>query len=706
MATKINREALRQRIKTLAGLSDDERAALLELVNSKKYGLVWENHPEEVEERLRTHLPVLDEVPERYIPGSSATSPNHILIEGDNLEALTALTYTHEGRIDVIYIDPPYNTGNRDFVYNDKYVDADDDYRHSKWLSFMSKRLRIAKLLLSDRGVIFISIDDNEQANLKLLCDEVFGEQNFVAKFDWRKKTGANDAKDIAVITESILSYAKQRQHTINVTLWNRDDNSINKNRYKYSDEFVETRGKFYYDTLDRGGLQYSDSLNYGITAPDGGIIYPNGRDTYINDGWIWKWGKEKIKWGIENKFLEFVKSKKSKGSSYTIKYKVYQNVDNEGKIREKSGRAYSNLITEPINQQGNAEMTSLFDGEVPFSNPKPVGLIQYLLMTINKTSIVLDFFAGSGTTMHAVMQLNKEDGGHRQCILVTNNENKICEEVTYERNRRVIEGYTTPKGVEVEGLKDNSLRYYRTRLLPRQRTNRNMRDLMAAATDLLCIKEDIFEELRIQNLEIRNIRKHVRLFGKGDRRMMVIYSEEAIPRIVQWLKTTPPLPSSEGWPKAGVCSKPNRVDDRPGWAAKDTHNHSKPTPNPSPGGDAAAPPIPIDATTTTPPAPANATTAAPAIPSSEGWPKAGVCSNEGWPKAGVCSNPIKIYTFSYTNYAYDDDFAEVEDRVQLCALPAAIYEAYRRVLPQEDRYYDNEIIDGSDTNEGKEDNQ
>ena len=129
--------------------------------------------------------------------------------------------------------------------------------------------------------------------------------------------------------------------------------------------------------------------------------------------------------------------------------------------------------------------------------------------------------------------------------------------------------------------------------------------------------------------------------------------------------------------------------------ATKITHNLSEPTPNPSPGGDAAAPPIPIDATTTTPPAPANATTAAPAIPSSE-----------GWPKAGVCPNPIKIYTFSYTNYAYDDDFAEVEDRVQLCALPAAIYEAYRRVLPQEDRYYDNEIIDGSDTNEGKEDNQ
>ncbi len=181
MATKIKREALRQRIKELAGLTDDERAALLELVNTKKYGLVWENHPEDVEERLRTSLPVLEEVKERHIPGSTPDSPTHILIEGDNLEALTALTYTHEGKIDIIYIDPPYNTGNKDFVYNDKYVDSEDDFRHSKWLSFMDKRLRIAKRLLSNKGIIFISIDDNEQATLKLLCDMIFGTSSYVS---------------------------------------------------------------------------------------------------------------------------------------------------------------------------------------------------------------------------------------------------------------------------------------------------------------------------------------------------------------------------------------------------------------------------------------------------------------------------------------------------------------------------------------------
>lgn len=180
-----DRNKLIDRIKTLEGLTDDERSALLGLLNeTKTYGLVWEDKPEEVEERLRTELPVLKEVNSRAIISDNADAPNHILIEGDNLEALTTLAYTHEGKIDVIYIDPPYNTGNKDFIYNDSYVDSEDTYRHSKWLSFMSRRLRIAKKLLSERGVIFISIDDNEAHNLKLLCDDkeigLFGEQNFV----------------------------------------------------------------------------------------------------------------------------------------------------------------------------------------------------------------------------------------------------------------------------------------------------------------------------------------------------------------------------------------------------------------------------------------------------------------------------------------------------------------------------------------------
>ena len=179
----VNKQELIGKIHGIEGLSNDEKSALIELLKThKKYGLVWEDKPEGVEERLREELPVLTEVKERAIISEDPDAPNHILIEGDNLEALTALTYTHAGKIDVIYIDPPYNTGNKDFVYNDTFVDSEDSFKHSKWLSFMSRRLKIAHKLLSNSGVVFISIDDNEQSQLKLLCDEILGERNFVTK--------------------------------------------------------------------------------------------------------------------------------------------------------------------------------------------------------------------------------------------------------------------------------------------------------------------------------------------------------------------------------------------------------------------------------------------------------------------------------------------------------------------------------------------
>ena len=594
VAIFMNKYELAKKINELEGLTNDEKSELIKLLRSqKKYGLVWEDKPEDAEQRMVNEQPVLVEVPERAILSDDAEAPNHILIEGDNLEALTALSYTHAGKIDVIYIDPPYNTGNKDFIYNDSFVDKEDGYRHSKWLSFMNKRLKIAKNLLSDKGVIFISIDDNEQAPLKLLCDEIFGERNFVAKFDWRKKTGANDAKDIAVITESILLYSNSKVLAVEREIWNRDEGSRNMKRFKFSDEFVETRGKYYLDTLDRGGLQYSDSMNYGIEAPDGGMIYPNGRSEFVNDGWIWKWGKDKVKWGLENKFLEFVKSKKSSGSKYTIKYKVYENVDNEGNIRKKVGRAFTNFILEPINQQGNSELMALF-GEVPFSNPKPLGLLQYLLNTIViKDVTVLDFFAGSGTTLHATMQLNAEDGGHRQCILVTNNENGICENVTYERNRRVIQGYITPKGEKVPGLTRNNLRYYKTQFVPRDKSPKNLRNLMALSTDMLCIHNDTYIEKPFAGKNINS--KIARYFESNDgtKRMLVIYRAEAIQVLVELMKQE--FKNGE--------SKEN--------------------------------------------------------------------------------GKLMVYVFSPNGYAYDDEFEDVADYVSLCAMPDAVLNAYRRVLPK-----------------------
>lgn len=538
MSRHIDKEALVAAVMSSTELDNEQKSQLIRLIREqKKYGLVWEDSTEDAWEKMKTSIPVLKEVNDKRILNDKDGEhyPNHAIIEADNLHALIALTYTHAGMIDVIYIDPPYNTGNKDFVYNDSFIGEDDAYRHSKWLSFMEKRLQIAKTLLSERGVIFISIDDNEQANLKLLCDEVFGERNFIAKFDWRKKTGANDAKDIAIVTESILLYARNHDFTVESKIWKRDEESINQGRYKFEDEFVETRGKYYYDTLDRGGLQYSDSMNFGIRPPDGGIIYPNGRNTFVNDGWIWKWGQEKVKWGIENKFLEFVKSKKSVGSAYTIKYKVYQYVDNEGNVREKSGRAYMNLINEPINQIGNSEMKEIFNNKTPFSNPKPIGLIKYLLKTLKcEDSTILDFFAGSGTTLHATMQLNAEDGGHRQCILVTNNENNICEEVTYERNKRVIEGYTTPKGEQVAGLSHNNLRYYKLDFNPRKQSHQDNRELFYGLKDLLCIKENIYQEQQqFGSLSLVGKEQMLRYFAENGREMLMVYDTRVIPFIV-----------------------------------------------------------------------------------------------------------------------------------------------------------------------------
>lgn len=394
----------------------------------------------------------------------------NLFFTGDNLEVLRHLQNNYENSIDCIYIDPPYNTGSDGFVYPDKFEYSDEQLQamfnlnenelarlksiqgkatHSAWLTFMYPRLYLAKKLLKDTGVIFVSIDDNEQANLKLLMDEILGESNFVAKFDWRKKTGANDAKDIAVITESIYLYTKNYEIAFTNKIWGRNEAAIKTSRYNQVDEFTETRGKFYYDTLDRGGLNYSDSMNYPIEAPDGGIIYPNGRSEFENDGWIWKWGKEKVNWGLKNKFLEFVESNKSKGSKYTIKYKVYQNVDNDGNIRERRGQAYSNLILDPINQSGSQDIFSLFKISGLFSNPKPVKLIKYLLNIIDrKDLVVLDFFAGSASTADAVLQLNDKDNGDRQFILVQIPELTRIDSIAYK------EGYKSIDKIAYERIK------------------------------------------------------------------------------------------------------------------------------------------------------------------------------------------------------------------------------------------------------------
>ena len=549
------------RISELEGLTDRERSALLGLLRADKaYGLVWEDKSEKVEDKMQEELPVLKEVKERALISKDKDAPNHILIEGDNLEALTTLAYTHAGRIDVIYIDPPYNTGNKDFVYNDKIINPDDEYKHSKWLSFMSRRLRIAKQLLSDKGVIFISIDDNEQAQLKLLCDEVFGEDNFVANIIWKHtQQSKNDELHFSRQYNYTLCYAKQKDYLHRFYFERTEED--NKN-YKNPDN--DPKGVW--RSGDVRSPNYRKTLCFDIIAPNGTVIHApqNG----------WRWSEESIKEKIKSKEIIF------KQDYSGIIRKIY--------LCDQKGRTPENLWEGPrfgTTRQAAATIKDIFDGVQVFDTPKPHELIMRIEeIASSQDSTILDFFAGSGTTLHATMQLNAEDGGHRQCILVTNNENGICENVTYERNKRVIQGYTTPKGEQVAGLTGNTLRYYKTAFVPREPNNRNKRALVAAATDLLCIKNDVFQEQSVFGGHKLKLAA-ARYFDDGRTQMLIIYNELAVDAFVKVI--------------AGM-----EVNGR-----------------------------------------------------------------------------IKVYVFSNNRYAYADNFEPVADKVEVCALPAAIYDAYQKVL-------------------------
>lgn len=404
-------------------------------------------------------------------------------------------------------------------------------------------------------GVIFISIDDNEQAQLKMLCDELYGESNFVAcPVRRRRKSQANLSKNISTIHEYVLIYRKNINHELNKVEANIDISS-----YKNPDN--DPRGP--YTTMpctNRGGTKYS------VVTPMGNIIEDE-----------WRFKKETYDELYKDNKIVFPRGGKGKP-----RYKLFLTEKQQGGVIPNSW--WDELES---NQEGAIVLKQIL-GKDAFSNPKPVGLITFIeKLATSRCSTILDFFAGSGTTLHATMQLNAEDGGHRKCILVTNNENNICEEVTYERNKRVIQGYTTPKGEEVESLHNNNLRYYRTKFLSRDKSVKNMRQLVRLATDMLCIKNDVYTEAEFCGKKINpNI---ARYFDNGQgNRMLVIYEERAIQLLVQLMAQT--------------------EDD------------------------------------------------------------------------GI---KTMVYVFSPGTDSYTNDFEDIAERVKLCALPSAIYEAYKRVLPK-----------------------
>lgn len=542
MATTIDKAELAQRINSLEGLDNETKSQLLELLHERKrYGLVWEDKPEAAEERLQSELPILHEVKERAIISDDPAAPNHILIEGDNLEALTTLSYTHEGKIDVIYIDPPYNTGNKDFVYNDSYVDTEDQFRHSKWLSFMAKRLKIAKRLLSDKGVIFISIDDNEQAQLKLLCDEIFGAKNFIGNMTLLSNPrGSQNSKFLSSVHEYVVMYSKDSA-TLQLGGVAKEEDSLSEFKEddgdgkKYRLLGLRKRGGAW-KKEDRPNMYYPIYVN-----PLNGLCSMSKTTEYCVEvipkrpsGELgrWTWGPERCAKDIHTLVGKSI-NRQSEDNAWDIFRKDY--MDNEdGEL--KTTKLKTIWIEKETNyQNARNEIKEVFGNSEVFDYAKPTYIVKRVssIVSNSKSATILDFFAGSGTTLHATMQLNAEDGGHRQCILVTNNENNICEEVTYERNKRVINGYTTPKGEQVEGLHANTLRYFKTDFVARESSATAKRELMYAATDMLCIKNNIYAEQPI--FGSRKFRKDVcRYFQDGERSMLVIYNQDAIETIVE----------------------------------------------------------------------------------------------------------------------------------------------------------------------------
>lgn len=451
--------AFLQKIKDEHRDDDDMLIALGEIENelaSKKYGLVWEQHEEAVDVMMRDNIPVFTEVPEREITAAPGQGYNFIL-EGDNLHSLRLLEKTHKGKIDIIYIDPPYNRGKDDFVYDDNYVAEEDAFKHSKWLSFMEKRLRIAYQLLSEDGLLFVSIDDNEQATLKNLLDDIFSEWNFIIAMPRITKKSGKTTGSFSKNHDYVLVYTKQNKDIFVM------EEHVDP-AFLYEDEWVAERGKYKLNqTLDYDSLSYSAGLDYPLTV-EGETFYPGGdkelweerqRGNHRRADWAWRWNPKLFEYGYNNGFI--VIKRKSDGTA-RIYTKTYLNakIQKDGKggyfieyTKRTKPLSSIGLVDNAYSNDNAKKDLAVFGLSDDFEYSKPVELIKRLIKNhYNKDAVVLDFFAGSGTTAQAVLELNIEDGGHRKFILCTNNQNGICEQITYKRCRDVITAYDFDKSM------------------------------------------------------------------------------------------------------------------------------------------------------------------------------------------------------------------------------------------------------------------
>lgn len=426
---------------------DDVLIALGEIeseLNAKKYGLIWEQHEEAVDVMMRTHIPVFTEDAGKEIT-TSAGGVYNFLLEGDNLHSLRLLEKTHRGRIDVIYIDPPYNTGNKDFRYDDAFVDSNDGFKHSKWLSFLAARLEIAFRLLSETGCILISINDIEYAQLKLLCDDIMGEQHYIGTFIWKSRQNKDNRNitGISVDHEYILAYAKHEGI--------RNFKGGERQTERYSNPDNDPRGPWTSGNMVGIATEAQrPNLHYDFIDHRTGVNY--GKPLMG-----WRYDRNTMKRLVDEDRIIFPETPKGRP-----RRKVF--LSDVKEVRP----GFSSIVGDNIyTRNGTSDIVSIF-GERVFDFPKPTELlIELLEQTTQKDSIILDFFAGSGTTAQATLSLNQKDGGNRTFIICTNDENSICENVTYPRVKTVITGKRSDGSTYSDGIPAN-LKYYRTDFVAR----------------------------------------------------------------------------------------------------------------------------------------------------------------------------------------------------------------------------------------------
>ena len=493
--------------------SRDQLLEKIRHLEKHRYGLVWENKQEDVAELCDSALPVLHEVTSKEIAtAKDQDAPVNILIEGDNYHSLFVLNFTHKRKIDLIYMDPPYNTGAKDWKYNNDYVDANDQWRHSKWISMMYKRLALAKQLLSDKGVVVCAIDEYEVHNIRHLLDRVFGEQNKLGMVTvLHNPKGRNLSKFFSANSEFMLVYAKDVDRAsfndvaIDEEVLASFDMDDNEGKYRL-EPFMRVRSswsrkkkpKCWYPiyvskNLDKITIEKEKGYHeiFPITADGREMAWKNIPSTFT-------------KLNINGYFV----AKEENGVP-----QIYH------KYREK--QVFKNVWTNKKYQSefNGTNLLKKILGTNSFAYPKSLYLILDILkITTDKRSVVLDFFAGSGTTGHAVLELNQQDGGSRQFILCTNNENGICEEICYPRIKKVIKGFNDTKPIPA------NLKYFKTAFVPQVLTDNDKGVLVNRSTELLCIAENTFELVKQskRNLEFG-------IYKSSKQHTAIIYDEDAI---------------------------------------------------------------------------------------------------------------------------------------------------------------------------------